>query len=208
MIDADALIIHLNPLQEAIQPEGETQFKGIFNKISEIVSKIDMPLIIKETGAGISKEIAEKLSKIRVEYIDVAGAGGTSWVLVDSIRSGKDSSRFRNWGIPTAASILEARTTHVPLIATGGIRNGLQMAKAVLLGADVCGIALPFLRILSKEGTEGVERYIDNLKQEFCFSLYLTGSANIGEFRNKNFVLTGRLREWAEQRCAYSPRGS
>ncbi len=199
-IHADALCVHINPAQELFQNEGDTDFSACLASLHSLCREADYPVIAKEVGNGISRESAQHLKSCGVAAIDLGGMGGTSWVLVDSIRSGKDSTRFRCWGIPTAVSILETRDIGIPLIATGGVRNGLQMAKAVLLGADLCGIALPFLKILNEEGKEGVERYIDTLKREFCFALYLTGSSNIKDFRTKGIVLGHRLREWVGQR--------
>lgn len=199
-IQADALCVHINPAQELFQNAGDRDFSGCANALQRLCRDADYPIIAKEVGNGVSRESAEQLKSCGVAAIDLGGGGGTSWVLVDSIRSGKDATRFRTWGIPTAASILEARGTGLPLIATGGIRTGLQIAKAVLLGADLCGIALPFLRILSREGSEGVERYVDTLKREFCFALYLTGSKNINEIQEKSFILGPRIQAWAQQR--------
>ena len=199
-IEADALCVHLNPAQELFQKEGDVDFSACADALQRLCREADYPIIAKEVGNGISRETARFLKSCGVSAIDLGGVGGTSWVLVDSIRSGKDSSQFRTWGIPTAASILEARGTGLPLIATGGVRNGLQMAKAILLGADLCGIALPFLRIMNREGVQGVESYVDTLRREFCFALYLTGSPDIRAFRKKGFVLGERLRAWIEQR--------
>ncbi len=199
-IGADALCVHINPAQELFQRRGDVDFSGCLQTLRDLCADADYPVIAKEVGNGISRESAHLLKDCGVEALDLGGVGGTSWVVVDSIRSGKESARFRDWGIPTAVSILEARDAGIPLIATGGVRNGLQMAKAVGIGADLCGIALPFIRILDREGLEGVERYIETLKQEFRFSLYLTGSANISEFRQRAPVLGGRILEWMRQR--------
>ncbi len=199
-IQADALCVHINPAQELFQNEGNTDFSVCLAFLDSLCREADYPIIAKEVGNGISRESAQHLKSCGITAIDVGGMGGTSWVLVDSIHSGKDSTRFRSWGIPTAISILETRNVGIPLIATGGVRNGVQIAKAVLLGADLCGIALPFLKILNKDGKEGVERYIDTLKREFCFSLFLTGSSDIKTFRERGFVLGRRIRDWIEQR--------
>ena len=199
-IQADALCVHINPAQELFQNEGDTDFSASLDSLRALCREADYPIIAKEVGNGISREAAKSLKSCGVAAMDLGGMGGTSWVLVDSLRSGIDSTRFRSWGIPTAASILEARDTDIPLIATGGVRDGLQMAKAVFLGADLCGIALPFLKIFNEEGDTGLDRYIDTLKREFCFSLYLTGSRQIKEFRQKSCILSNRLRDWAEQR--------
>ena len=199
-IAADALCVHINPAQELFQKEGDLDFSGCLEGLRRLCGEVGVPVIAKEVGNGMSRESAELLKSCGVAALDLGGLGGTSWVLVDSLRSGKDASRFRTWGIPTAASILEARSTRLPLIATGGIRDGLQMARALLLGADLCGIALPFLKILNREGVEGVERYVDTLRRELCFALYLTGAADLRAFRGKASVLGPRLLAWAGQR--------
>ena len=199
-IRADALCVHINPAQELFQKEGDWDFSSGLANLRRLCQEATYPVVAKEVGNGISRECAEDLKSCGVSAIDLGGFGGTSWILVDSIRSGTDAGRFLSWGIPTAISIVEARGFGIPLIATGGIRNGLQMAKAILLGADLCGIALPFLRVLSKEGREGVDRYVDNLKREFRYALYLTGSRTISEFRKSPSVLGGTLLEWARQR--------
>jgi isopentenyl-diphosphate delta-isomerase len=204
-IEADALCVHINPAQELFQHEGDNDFSGCLAVLEGFCRSAPFPVIAKEVGNGMSRETAQSLERAHVSAIDVGGVGGTSWVLVDSLRSGKDSSVYRHWGIPTAASILEARVG-LPLIATGGVRNGLEMAKAIALGADVCGIALPFLKILTHGGPSGVERYIDTLKQEFTYAMYLCGCKNIGELKQTPVVLTGELKEWCEQRGLGVPR--
>ena len=119
--------------------------------------------------------------------------------LIDSLRSGKDVARYREWGIPTAAAILEAKEVSLPVIATGGLRSGLQMAKAISLGADICGIALPFLRILSAEGISGVEAYVESLKSDFRHALFLTGCRNVAELQQTRVILGPRLKEWVSR---------
>ncbi len=199
-IGADALCVHINPAQELFQHEGDLDFSGCPEALRRLCEDAGYPVIAKEVGTGTRRESALLPEQWGGLAIDLGGLGGTSWVLVDSIRSGMDSSRFRVWGIPTAASILEAGVAGVPLIATGGVRNGLHMAKAVLLGADLCGIALPFIRILDQKGVEGVDGYIDTLKREFRYALYLTGSVNVADFRRKKPVLGARILEWVRQR--------
>jgi isopentenyl-diphosphate delta-isomerase len=199
-IEADGLCVHINPAQEIFQQEGDYDFSGCLDALETLCCSARFPIIGKEVGNGVSRECAERLKKACVSAIDVGGGGGTSWVLIDSLRSGKDSLLYRGWGIPTAAAIIEARVG-LPLIATGGVRNGLQMAKAIALGADLCGIALPFLRILSKDGISGVEHYVDTLKREFRYAMFLTGCKNIDELKHAKVILGGRLKEWVDQRA-------
>ncbi len=199
-IEADGLCVHINPAQEIFQNEGDDDFSGCVAALEKLCSAVRFPVVGKEVGNGISREAAERLKGAGVRAIDVGGLGGTSWILIDSLRSGKDSSRFREWGIPTAAAILEAKGVSLPVIATGGLRNGLHMAKAISLGADICGIALPFLRILSKDGIPGVEKYVEALERDFRHALFLTGCKNVGELQNTNVILGARLKAWVDQR--------
>ncbi len=199
-IEADALCVHLNAAQELFQTEGERDFSDCAGRLSELCATSAYPVIAKEVGCGVDRACAERLKRCGVSAIDVGGAGGTNWILVDAVRSGRDPGPFQDWGIPTAASILEASAAGLPLIATGGIRNGLHMAKALALGADLCGIALPFLRILRRQGPDGVERYLADLKQQFRQALFLTGARTVGEFKAKRPLLGPKLRNWTERR--------
>ena len=198
-IEADGLCVHINPAQELFQNEGDHDFSGCANALESLCSAVPFPVIGKEVGNGISREAAERLKGAGVRAIDVGGLGGTSWSLIDSLRSGKDVSQYGAWGIPTAAAVLEAQVG-LPVIATGGLRNGLHMAKAIALGADLCGIALPFLRILARDGIPGVEAFVEGLKQDFRHALFLTGCRNIAELRRTSFLLEAGLKEWADQR--------
>jgi isopentenyl-diphosphate delta-isomerase len=151
--EADALILHINPLQEFIQPRGDTNFLGLLDKIQDLCIKLPVPVIAKEVGNGISATMAEKLIAAGVQAIDVAGAGGTSWALVEGERAETSLQRrlgqtFGDWGIPTADCITSIRThdPNIPLIASGGLRHGLDVAKAIALGADIAGLAMPFLK--------------------------------------------------------------
>lgn len=198
-VGADAIAIHINPAQEAFQKEGDTDFSNLLSKLSEVCDELEYPVIGKEVGLGISKEIAEQLKEAGVKAIDVGGFGGTNWLVVDALRSGRDFTEFNNWGIPTSVSILESKVG-LPVIATGGIRSGVDIAKAIVLGADVCGMALPFLRILKKEGKTGVEKFIDNIQKELKIAMFLTGSKNIEELKKARYVLTGKVKDWTEQR--------
>lgn len=188
-IGADALILHLNPLQEALQPEGQRNFKGLLKKLSKIKKELKFPIIVKEVGAGISSDVAEKLIDAGIKYIDVAGQGGTSWAKIEGIRAktgGEDM--FFDWGIPTTQSIIECekvcKKNGVVLIASGGIRSGLDMAKAIALGADYCSIALPFLEPALKS-PKAVEELIDQLTNELKIAMFCIGAKNISELKDK-----------------------
>jgi isopentenyl-diphosphate Delta-isomerase len=200
-IEADGLCVHINPAQEIFQNEGDRDFSACLAAVATLCASVRFPVVGKEVGNGISRRAAKRLKEAGVRAIDVGGLGGTSWTLIDSLRSGKDASHYREWGIPTAAAILEAKGVNLPVIATGGLRNGLHMAKAIALGADLCGIALPFLRILFKDGVTGVEQFVDTLKRDFRHALFLTGCGNVEALKHTNFILGARLKEWAAQRA-------
>lgn len=178
VIEANALIIHLNPLQELMQPEGDRDFRGIYDRISELCSLPDVPVIVKETGAGISGTVAKKLFDAGVSVIDLAGAGGTSWSKVENARTNKPNRLFDDWGIPTAVS-LEMTAAHKPdgryLIASGGIKNSLDMVKALCLGADFTATAQPVIRVVMEEGREGLEKWFAEWRRNFQIALCLLG---------------------------------
>lgn len=201
MIDADAIAIHLNPLQELIQPEGEPRFKGILQKISDLVNEVEIPIIVKEVGSGISSEVALKLVNAGVCAINVAGAGGTSWAGIEKIRADKTKSYiksqlgklFWDWGIPTALSILLiSKTVDIPIIASGGLRNGLEATKCLILGSNMCAMAYPFLKKAS-ESEEELDRFTQLLLSEIKGTMFLTGSSNIKSLKNTRYILTDKL---------------
>jgi isopentenyl-diphosphate delta-isomerase len=198
-VGANALCVHINPSQEIFQKGGEVKFNGCIPSLKELCEELKYPVIGKEVGFGISRQVALKLKDANVKAIDVGGFGGTNWIVVDGLISGKDFQKFSDWGIPTPISILEAKVG-LPLIATGGVRSGIDIAKSIALGADMCGIALPFLRILKNKGKQGVEDYIDNLEKELKTTMLLTGSKNIEELKKVKYVLTGKVRDWVNQR--------
>lgn len=194
ILEADALILHLNPLQECIQPEGDTNFKNLLAKIAVLCEKMPVPIIVKEVGNGISATMAEKLINIGVKAIDVAGAGGTSWAMVESERSENNLKRelgktFANWGIPTADCVADIakKHPHIPLIASGGIRNGLEIAKLLALGADVVGLAYPFLKA-AMTSIEALEELIELLNTEIKTVLFCTGNKDIKSLQQSNFL--------------------
>ncbi len=192
ILEADALILHINPLQECIQPRGDVNFKGLLDKIHQLCEQISVPVIAKEVGNGISGAMAQKLIEAGVQAIDVAGAGGTSWAKVESERAENNLQRrlgrtFADWGIPTADCLVQIREQYqdVPLIASGGLRNGLEVAKAIALGADLAGLAFPFLQAAS-ESPEALEELSQLLLSEIRTVLFCTGNANLASLQESN----------------------
>lgn len=203
MVDADAVAVHLNYLQEAIQPEGDVNAKGCIDAISEVCREIKVPVIAKETGAGISREVALMLKDAGVSAIDVGGKGGTTFSGVEVYRvddevTGAVGLDFWDWGLPTAFSIVDCRGI-LPLIATGGIRSGLDVAKSIVLGADVGSAALPFLKA-AVNGVDAVRESINYFRKGLKTAMFLTGCKNVDELKKSPAFITGWLREWIKFR--------
>lgn len=208
MVDADALYIHLNGVQECVQVEGEPVFEGAMDKIREGAEQLGVPIVLKETGAGFSHETAEAVEEAGVKGVDVAGAGGTSWAAVEYYRAKERSSQvhekigevFWDWGIPTVASVVEvSRSTQLTVIASGGVRNGLHGAKALALGADAFGLALPFLKS-TPGGVEEVKERLEIILLELRTAMFLTGSRNVLELQKAPTVIRGSSRDWLQVR--------
>ncbi|MFH1246971.1 MAG: type 2 isopentenyl-diphosphate Delta-isomerase [Candidatus Micrarchaeota archaeon] len=180
-IEADALCIHLNPLQEIVQPEGDRNWTGVLKAIEKTCTKLSVPVIAKEVGTGINAEVCRELEKAGVAAIDVSGTGGTSWAGIEVYRKGSDAGNlYWNWGVPTVTALIEAaKTVKVPLIASGGIRNGLHVAKAIRLGATLVGAATPFLKAQNENGAEGVKKEIEKWETELKIAMFLTRSRNL-----------------------------
>ncbi len=203
MIDADALGIHFNPLQESIQPNGDTDFRNTLENISKIIPEVEKPVYAKETGGGMSGGFAKRLVKMGAEAIDVSGAGGTSWAGVEALREESRTSLgevFWDWGLPTAVSTADVSSrVDVPVIASGGIRTGLDAAKALALGADLVGIALPLFRA-SVRGKEEVVSWLEEFIEEFKTAMFLTGCETPPELYNSSIYVSDLLREWFKAR--------
>lgn len=209
MIEADALAIHLNFLQEAIQPEGDHNAIGCFAAIEELCRDFKTPVIVKETGCGISAATARKCWGAGVRAIDIGGWGGTSWAAVEAVRAGNGTTAkdrelkalgkdFAGWGIPTVVSLAEVLATGGPVIASGGVRSGLDIAKGLALGADLCGMALPLLKP-AMESDEALARAIEAIHRELTVALFLTGSAKIADLGKAPIHLTGRTRQMIDK---------
>jgi isopentenyl-diphosphate delta-isomerase len=207
MIHADALAVHLNFLQESVQPEGERNARGCVDAIRWVVDHLEVPVIAKETGAGISRATALRLkAECGVAALDVGGVGGTSFAAVEGLRAqslGAGSSQrlgqiLRDWGIPTAVSVVGVQPTGLPVIATGGIRSGLDAAKALALGASLVGVARPLLQS-ALEGDQAVDAWIAQFLYELRTVLFLTGSTSVAELRTRPRVVTDATRDWMDQ---------
>ncbi len=208
MINADALSIHLNPLQEVLQPEGETDFRGCLESIRGVVEEASVPVMVKETGAGISGSVAKTLAEVGVKAINVAGAGGTSWAAVEYYRNLDSGDRFLadlgetfwDWGIPTAFCVYDVSKSvpGLPLVASGGIRSGLDVAKSIALGADLAGIALPIL-LSVYDAVEAAKERIKRVVTELRTAMFLTGSKDLKDVREARYLVSGRLLQWIQQ---------
>jgi len=195
MLQADALILHLNALQEAVQPEGDTQFSGLLNKIEQVCKTLPVPVIAKEVGWGFSEDTVRHLVGAGVAAIDVAGAGGTSWSQVEMYRAQTEVQRrvaatFVDWGIPTSQAILAAKRAgpHTPIIASGGLRSGLDIAKCIALGATAGGMAGPFL----KAAVKSVEAVLDQIKitqTELQVAMFCIGATSIKALQNTDRLI-------------------
>ncbi|ELY79100.1 type 2 isopentenyl-diphosphate Delta-isomerase [Natrinema gari] len=207
MIDADAMAIHLNFLQEAVQPEGDVDARGCLAAIERVADELSVPVIVKETGNGMSRETATRLADAGVDAVDVAGQGGTTWSGIESHRAAAVGAQrqeaigrlFRAWGVPTAVSTLEAATVHDCVIASGGVRSGLDIAKAIALGARAGGLAKPFLGPAG-QGVDEVVDLIETLRLELRTAMFVTGSASLSELRDTEYVVLGRTNEYIDQR--------
>lgn len=201
---ADALCIHLNPAQELMQANGDRDFTGGVATLQRLRHDLSVPVVVKETGAGISARTARKLRDAGIEWVDVAGAGGTSWVGVETRRAADDrqtlGQQLWDWGIPTAASLLYAvHTGGLHVLASGGIRTGNDVAAALALGAQACGMAYPCLKAWHTGGREAVRQMLETIIEQLRMIFLLTGSRNLTAFHTAPKVLTGELLAWKEQ---------
>ncbi len=189
LVQADALIVHLNPLQELMQPEGARDFRGILAGIEASVKTLGIPIIVKEVGAGISKDVAERLVRTGVRAIDVAGSGGTSWAGVEIMRHHKHRrttlEAFWDWGIPTVDALQAIKqlrkTMTFGLVASGGVRSGIDVAKSIALGADLAAMAQPFIKSLADGGEEALSAHIESVIEQLRLCMVLTGSPTVDD---------------------------
>jgi isopentenyl-diphosphate Delta-isomerase len=202
-IGADGMALHLNAGQELTQPEGGRDFTGGYRAVEKLARSFPGRFLVKETGCGISPQVARRLVEAGVQYLDVSGLGGTSWVRVEELRSkGIDAEvgrAFSGWGIPTAAAVASVRQRlgeGVRLVASGGIRNGLEAAKALALGADWVAMALPLFRAQQQGGWDRVSSLVEELVGGLQRAMVLTGSRTALELRQRPMALTGALKDW------------
>ncbi len=201
-IGANALAIHLNAAQEAVQKEGDTDFSNSLELIKKTVKAIRQLVYVKEVGNGITFEAAKKIASAKVKAIDVQGAGGTTWVGVEAYRGNMEiGETFWDIGIPTTISVMECRKAFDgPIVASGGIRSGMDAVKCLLLGADMVSMAYPVLKVQNAGGSTGVERFLEKIVEEMRVGMFLLGAKNIKELKKKKAVLKGKTLEWARQR--------
>jgi len=199
-VGADGLCVHLNPAQELVQPEGDRSFRGGYATLARLCGELDVPVIAKETGCGISRAVGVALRDVGVRCVDVSGAGGTSWVRVEALRGDAQSRHlgelFATWGIPTAASLAMLRDSGLERIASGGLRTGLEMAKAIALGARLCGAALPIYRAYRDAGIDGAVRLVDELIGGLKTAMLLTGSRTLADLARQPLVYGERIKAW------------
>ncbi|MBI3005221.1 MAG: type 2 isopentenyl-diphosphate Delta-isomerase [Ignavibacteriales bacterium] len=213
LIHADGFAVHLNPLQEFLQPEGSPDFHGVLSGIELLVRQLNIPILVKEIGAGISRDVAKRLLNVGVRIIDVAGAGGTSWAGVEIIRRKNENGRpsratqkngkfseesftsaFWDWGIPTVDALrqvcsLKSETQGLTVISSGGIHGGLDVAKSIAFGADLVGAARPMLKALESGGRKGLIQKIDTWMMQVKGAMFLTGSRTVSELQQRQLVL-------------------
>lgn len=201
-VGADALCVHLNPAMELIQSDGDRDFRGCVQTIERLCHELPFPVVVKETGNGLSPQTIAKLVQAGVRYVDTSGAGGTSWVGVETLRAegvGRSTGELLwDWGIPTAPSIHYAASASLTTIATGGIRSGLDVARAIALGARAAGIARPLLQALSDQGEDGVRRYLDEVVHELRSVMLLTGTRTTENLRHAPRIISGELEKWMD----------
>lgn len=208
-IDANGMCLHLNTIMELLQVDGDGAAANAESTIAELAEAFGEQLIVKETGCGVSRETADRLWALGVRTIDVAGAGGTSFARVENLRRQKvpESLRvFEDWGLPTAASLCEIHGLALNCIASGGIRSGLDLAKAIALGASLGSAALPVLRAVVSGGQEAAMQWLASIEQGLKMTMVLTGCRKIEDLQKMSLVLTGRLLTWVQQRGLVYPK--
>lgn len=202
MLEANALQIHLNPMQELIMPEGDRNFEGVLERIGSIVQHTNVPVFVKEVGFGMSRESCQKLIEVGVKVIDVGGAGGTNFAEIENSRREIPISFLNNWGMNTCISLLEVSSfrKNLSIMASGGIVNSLHIAKSISLGASAIGMAGPILKAIVNQGTDTAISMIEVLKDELRLIMTALGTQTILDLQHAPIVITGETRQWCEAR--------
>ena len=201
LIDANAMQVHLNLAQELVMKEGDNSYHSSLELIEKLVNDFDYPIIVKETGSGISKTVAKKLIDVGVKYIDVAGKGGTNFIEIEDLRDFEvDYSDLYNWGIPTAKSIIDIRSISDDtfIIASGGVRTAMDLAKSIIIGADMAAMTGEVLNYLLHGGYDACESFLKEINLKLKIIMVLLGVRNIDELKNVDYKLTGELKELIE----------
>jgi isopentenyl-diphosphate Delta-isomerase len=210
MIEANALQIHLNVIQELTMPEGDRDFTGALRRIEAIVKTVNVPVIVKEVGFGMCKETVELLSSVGVTAVDVGGFGGTNFAEIENKRREKSFAFFNQWGIPSAISIIEAAVTseRVSVIGSGGFVSAIDIAKGLALGADAIGVAGYFLRILVEDGIEALLEEIKTVHNELSMIMTAVGAKTISDLKRAPVIISGNTHHWLDQRGINTKRYS
>ncbi|MDN3016690.1 type 2 isopentenyl-diphosphate Delta-isomerase [Paenibacillus sp. BSR1-1] len=202
MIEANAIQIHLNVIQELTMPEGDRDFTGALKRIEAIVKNVEVPVIVKEVGFGMSMETVRTLNSVGVTVVDCGGFGGTNFADIENRRREKSLSFFADWGIPTPISIIEASSVSndISIIGSGGFNNGIDMVKGLAIGADAIGIAGYFLRILVDQGVDSLMGEIETLHKEMIMIMTALGARTIADLKRIPLIITGETCHWLNQR--------
>jgi len=202
MLEANALQIHLNIVQELAMPEGDRDFRFALERIEKIVSNVDVPVIIKEVGFGMNRETVAKLQSVGISAVDIGGFGGTNFAKIENERRTNSLAFFNEWGIPTTVAIVEANetATGISVIASGGIQTSFDIAKSIALGADAAGMAGFFLKILMKEGIDALIKEIKMLHQELAIIMTALGAKNIFALQHVPLIISGKTHHWLHER--------
>ncbi|MFB5661653.1 type 2 isopentenyl-diphosphate Delta-isomerase [Alteribacillus sp. HJP-4] len=202
MIEADALQIHLNVVQELVMPEGDRDFKGALQRMEAIASTINVPVIVKEVGFGLSRETVQRLWNAGISIVDTGGKGGTNFSSIENKRRDEPYSFFDEWGLTAAASIAEARTVspQISIIGSGGVRHGADIAKAIAMGADACGMAGKMLSAVSESGTEGAVQFIRRCQQELAVVMTALGAASVSDLKRCPLIIDNQTHHWLSER--------
>ncbi len=202
MIQADALQVHLNVPQELAMPEGDRKFSGVIQRVKELTRELNVPIIAKEVGFGLARESAGALYNAGVRIFDNGGSGGTNFIRIEDNRDGRFQGELDDWGMPTAVSLIEVLSLKLPvqIIASGGIRSAHDIVKAMAMGANLCGIAGWFLRVLLKEDRNELDKIIQGLLYRIKALLLMCGARNWAELQQKPVIILGETAEWMQHR--------